>query len=93
MMSPIGFAVRAKADPQAMLRIVGLFAQRHQVPRHISALKVGDDLHISTEVEELSEEAADILCWKIRQIVCVQKAEWALMTNVTRLAVGAGSAA
>ncbi|MCC2601592.1 hypothetical protein [Sphingopyxis yananensis] len=93
MSPPISFAAKASADPQVMLRILGLFAQRYRVPRYVSAVKVGEALHISLEVDELSEEAAEILCWKMQQIVSVRQAEWAVMTNVTRLLVGVGGAA
>lgn len=92
MADPLCFSIVASADPQAVLRILGLFAQRHHVPRDMAARRVVDDMHIRIEMEGLDDGAADILCWKLRQIVCVKTAEWAVLTNVARLVAGAGAA-
>lgn len=90
MTVPLCFTVVTSADPQAVLRVLGLFAQRDQVPRDVAARRVGEEMHIRVEMEEMSEEAANILCWKMRQIVCVRQAEWAVTDNVTRLLAGMG---
>lgn len=68
------FAVRAAQDPQVMLRVAGLFAQRSVVPRQLSCRTSGSSLLIDVEVALERPEIARLLLEKIRSIVCVERA-------------------
>ena len=68
------FAVRAVQDPQVMLRIAGLFAQRNIVPRQLCCRTSGSWLLIDVEVEGGAPATAQLLLEKIRSIVLVERA-------------------
>lgn len=68
------FAIRAASDPQVMLRVAGLFAQRGIIPDRFCARQSGDVLLIDVEVRLPDEGAARVLLEKLRSIVCVERA-------------------
>lgn len=68
------FAIRAIADPQAICRIAGLFAQRNIVPHQICSRRSGAMLLIDIEVELESMSVARILLNKLRSMVLVERA-------------------
>lgn len=68
------FAIKATIDPQVMLRIAGLFAQRHVVPRQLNCRTVGAYLLIDVEVELESPLLARRLLERARSIVLVERA-------------------
>ena len=68
------FAVRAEQDPQVMLRIAGLFAQRNIVPHQLCCRTSGPWLLIDVEVACVAPANAQLLLEKIRSIVLVERA-------------------
>lgn len=79
------FQVTASARPQMLLRALGIFAQRDLVPRHITVHQVGDDLQIIIDVDGLTDQAAQLLCRKLEQIVAVKHAHWTASTKLVAL--------
>lgn len=69
------FAISAAQDPQVMLRVTGLFAQRSILPHQLNCRKSGDSLLIDVEAELESDAAATVLLEKLRSIVLVEHAE------------------
>ena len=67
------FAIRAAQDPQVMLRVAGVFAQRNLVPRQLSCRTSGSCLLIDVEVALGTPEMARRLLEKIRSIVLVER--------------------
>ncbi|MDX3910203.1 MAG: hypothetical protein QHC67_10340 [Sphingobium sp.] len=63
------FAVRAALDPQVMLRVAGLFAQRNIIPDQICARQSGEVLLIDIEVQLENGAVARLLVEKLRAIV------------------------
>lgn len=72
--TPFLFAIRAVQDPQVLLRIAGLYAQREIVPEQICCRKSGDFLLIDLEVVLDGDRTARILLEKIRSLVQVERA-------------------
>lgn len=72
------FTATAKvgADPQIVLRILGLLAQRYGSPHKVQAEQQGDDVHIMVEVTGMGGASAQISCCKMEQMVAVVQAEW-----------------
>lgn len=68
------FAVRAHADPQILLRILGLFAQRSVIPEQASCARAGDILLIDIQASLPDEATAELLLHKLRAMVCVDRA-------------------
>lgn len=68
------FAIEATQDPQVMLRIAGLFAQRSIVPQQLSCRRSGTRLTIDVEAELDSPAVAGLLLEKIRSMVLVDRA-------------------
>lgn len=71
---PFVYAIRAAEDPQVMLRIAGLFAQREIVPDQICCRKSGNYLLIDLEVVLEDDRTAKILLEKVRSLVRVERA-------------------
>ena len=67
------FSVRAAAEPQAMPRLLELFALRSLVPSRWRAETLGAELHVHIEVAELDRAAAEHLAARMRQMVAVHK--------------------
>lgn len=67
------FAVRAAQEPQVMLRVAGLFAQRNIIPRQLCCRTSGSWLLIDVEVRLESGAVAQLLLEKMRSIVCVDR--------------------
>ena len=70
------FDIVVAEDPQAMLRVVGLFAQRSLVPERLTMERLtmderGARLHMSLEVAALDARGADILVERLREGVMV----------------------
>lgn len=57
-------------DPQALLRVVGLFAQRSLTPETMTVRRADDALHVAL-VAELDAARADILVARLREAVMV----------------------
>lgn len=57
-------------DPQALLRVVGLFAQRSLIPETMTVRRADDALHVGL-VAELDAARADILVARLREGVMV----------------------
>lgn len=68
------FAVQAMADPQVLLRLMGLFAQRSIIPDQLICRQAGDVLLITIQAELPDEAVADLLLHKIRAFVSVDDA-------------------
>lgn len=68
------FAVRAAQDPQVMLRVAGLFAQRNIVPRQMCCRQSGTRLLVDVEAELDSPTIADLLLEKLRSMVLIERA-------------------
>lgn len=63
----------AIADPQTLLRVLGLFAQRWLMPDKVVVRVRGDVLKVSCRAPPLSAKDLDILAAKLREIVLVQE--------------------
>ena len=68
------FAICAEQDPQVMLRIAGLFAQRNIVPHQTCCRRSGHRLLVDLEVELDNAAAATLLVEKFRSMVMVERA-------------------
>lgn len=71
---PHTYGIRAHADPQALMRIVGLFAQRSIIPDQVSCRLAGEYLVIDIQAMVGGDADAHILLYKIREQVCVDRA-------------------
>ena len=67
------FSVRAAAEPQAMPRLLELFALRSLVPDRWQAERKGAELQIDIEVPDLDPAQAQHLAARMRQIVPVRR--------------------
>ncbi|QNO25649.1 hypothetical protein EEB18_012665 [Sphingopyxis sp. OPL5] len=64
------FEIWVQDDPQALLRVVGLFAQRSLIPETMTVRRADDTLHVAL-VAELDAARADILVARLREGVMV----------------------
>lgn len=69
------FEIQAAQDSQAILRIVGLFAQRDLVPEQISCRKSGRSLLVNIEVALDAASTAQLILQKIQSLVLVERAD------------------
>ena len=76
------FSVRAAAEPQAMPRLLELFAARSIVPERWRAERVGTDLRLAIEVADMDRLEAERLAERMRQMVLVHR----VLTRERRLA-------
>jgi hypothetical protein len=78
------FTARAElgADPQVVMRIIGLFTQRYMMPHKMLAEQRGDEMDILVEVDGVSDHLARILCGKMEQMVAVLAADWQQIGSV-----------
>lgn len=65
------FDIWVAEDPQAMLRVIGLFAQRSLVPERLVMEREGACLRLSLEIAALDARGADILVARLRESVMV----------------------
>lgn len=75
------FQVLAEADPQVLLRVLGLFAQRSIVPSDVAMTTKGGRMHIDLRQAGLSEAAAAIISAKLHSIPLVSTVELQLIEN------------
>lgn len=66
-------AIKAESDPQVLLRVSGLFAQRSIIPRQISCRRYKNFLIIDIEVDLLDSQVVNTLIEKIRSIILVNR--------------------
>ena len=71
--SRLVYAVRAGLDPQVLLRIAGLFAQRDNIPHQLSCRTTPSCLLIDIEVAIETPAIANIMLEKLRSIVLVER--------------------
>lgn len=64
------YHIRVAAEPQSLLRVLGLFAQRWLVPHHVEAQNVGDSLQIRVAVDT-DVATADLIAKKLSEAVIV----------------------
>lgn len=69
------FGIRARLDPQTLLRVAGLFAQRGLIPERIFCRTSGAYFLIDVEVALEDLAAAEILLQKVRSQVLVERAD------------------
>ncbi len=67
----VTFSVRAAAEPQAMPRLLELFALRSLVPSRWRAETSGAELRVDIEIAELDRDTAEHLAARMRQMVTV----------------------
>lgn len=82
------FSVQVQAHPQAMPRVLGLFAKRGLVPATWHSVTAGpdnDELHIDIQVADMARDKADYIARCLRQIVGVE----AVLTSEKRRAESA----
>lgn len=60
-------------DPQSILRVLGLFAQRQMVPQSVQVERRGDALHMAISASDLDAVAAQILADKLQQLLVVMQ--------------------
>lgn len=65
------FRVRTAADPQALLRVLGLLAQRDLVPSALRVSRHAQELIVAIVQPGLSDEEARIISEKLRSLVIV----------------------
>lgn len=65
------FRIVALADPQALPRVVGIFAQRSLIPAHMACDRRGDTLHIEARLDGLDPAMAAIIAAKLDEAVLV----------------------
>lgn len=66
------FRIVARCDPQALPRIVGLFAQRSLVPEQMTARLSGGMLHVAVVIADIEPALADLLAAKLGEAVLVE---------------------
>ena len=76
------FTVRAAAEPQAMPRLLELFAARSIVPERWRAERVGEELRLAIEVADMDRLEAERLAERMRQMFLVHR----VLTRERRLA-------
>ena len=64
------FRIVAAADPQALPRIVGFFAQRWLVPDCLSSHREGERLKVELEID-VEPALADIMAARLREMVLI----------------------
>jgi len=67
------FTVRAAAEPQAVPRLIELFALRSLLPRRWAAEVRGAELDVRIEVPDLDPGQAQHLAQRMRQMVLVRR--------------------
>ena len=65
------FHIVTAADPQALPRVLGIFAQRAVVPRTVGAVRDGDAFAVTIDVDALDPRIADIIAAKLDEAVLV----------------------
>ena len=65
------FDILVQNDPQSLLRVVGLFAQRAMIPETLAVARTDDGLHVAIEIAGLDAAGADILVARLREGVMV----------------------
>jgi hypothetical protein len=68
----IRFDVRAQAEPQTLMRLVGYVAQLGLVPKRVSAREVAGLMVVVIEQAGLGDHQAGIIAEKMRASVLVQ---------------------
>jgi len=68
------FRIVAAYDPQALPRILGVFAQRTLVPAALSSQRRGGMLHVEAALDDLDAPTAAIIAAKLSESVLVASA-------------------
>jgi acetolactate synthase regulatory subunit len=69
----VRFSVSALATPEALPRVLGLFAQRGLVPCRVVAFQNGEVLAISIDVAGLDEGSASLVAARLGAITFVER--------------------
>lgn len=75
MASHCRFTVQTVSDPQALLRVLGLFSQRDFVPQALTARQTDDGLELCIEQQGMEPAMAALVLNKIRSVVLVHSAD------------------
>jgi acetolactate synthase regulatory subunit len=75
----VRFSVRALATPEALPRVLGLFAQRGLLPRRVFAYQNDAGLAISVDIAGLDEGCAALIAARLGAITLVEH----VSTNAT----------
>jgi hypothetical protein len=76
------FTIRDAAEPQAMPRLLELFAARSIVPERWRAERVGEELRLAIEIADMESLEAERLAERMRQMIHVHR----VLTRERRLA-------
>jgi acetolactate synthase small subunit len=69
------FELKLLPDPQSLLRVLGLFAQRQIVLQSVHCERRGDDLHMTMAAADMDAAMANNVAEKLRQLVVVVQAQ------------------
>lgn len=75
MMATARFSIRTCAEPQALARLINLFAQLGLVPSRVSAQATGGIMLVSIEQPDLDDHRAAVIAEKMRGSVLVETVE------------------
>lgn len=65
------FTVRTLADPHAVGRLLGLFAQQELIPSAVRVRRLGSELSVSIQQPAISEKRAEVIAEEMRCMVAV----------------------
>lgn len=69
------FQVMTEADPQVLLRVLGLFAQRYIIPSEVAVVTKGGRMQIDVRQPGLSQSVTEIISAKLGSIPLVISVE------------------
>lgn len=65
------FTVRTLADPHAVGRLLGLFAQQELIPSAVRVRRLGGELSVAIQQPAISEKRAEVIAEQMRNMVAV----------------------
>lgn len=68
------FRIIAFPDPQALPRVIGIFAQRSLIPATMASRLLGDMLHVEAALDDLDAPTAAIITAKLCEGVLIATA-------------------
>lgn len=69
----VRFDIRARAEPQTLLRLLGFIAQIGRVPALVRASEAGGIITVLIEQDRLGDQQADIIAAKMRASAMVEE--------------------
>ncbi len=71
----VRYQLVAEAEPDSLCRVLNLFAMQYLIPQALNVMRDDDLLHVDLSVDGLSWHRAEVICNKIRNLICVLSVE------------------